>query len=165
MESGPRERPPGRFAHVGRRRDEPLLHASVARNCGQCTTPPDLVCVEDQLAVGRDARRFVARSGRQHLHLPRREILRRDLEAAAVAAHERKALAVGKRPRRDVVAAVEREPLDGVAAQRQAVDLRTAAAIGREQQRLAVGHEHALRCRCPGELITRCGLLPSAFIR
>ena len=73
------------------------------------TTPPLFVRVDDELAVRRDARALVERPLRQHLHLARREVLRRDLEAAAVAAHEHEALAVGQRTRRDVVAAVERQ--------------------------------------------------------
>ena len=38
---------------------EPLLHATVARDGGQYTTPPHLGCVEDHPAVRREARRFV----------------------------------------------------------------------------------------------------------
>ena len=68
-----------------------------------------------ELPIGRDARAFVERALRQHLHLARRVVLDRDLEAAAVAAHEHEALAVGQRARRHVVAAVEREALDRAA--------------------------------------------------
>ena len=82
--------------------------------------------------------------GRQHLHLPRREILDRDHEAPAVATHEHEALAVRRGVRRDVVAAVERHSLDGARGDRQPVDLRRAAAIGGEQQRPAVRRERGL---------------------
>ena len=75
-------------------------------------TAPTFARIDDQLAVGRDARAFVVRPLRQHLHLPRRVIERRDLEPPAVAAHEHEALAVGQWARRHVVAAVERQALD-----------------------------------------------------
>ena len=75
---------------------EPLLDATVAGDRGQYTTAPDFGRVDDQLAVRCDARAFVERALRQHLHLPRRVILQRDVEATAVAAHEHEALAVGQ---------------------------------------------------------------------
>src|SRR5487761_705977 len=37
--SRPRKRSPGGLTHVGRRCDEPLFHATVAGDRGQCTTP------------------------------------------------------------------------------------------------------------------------------
>ena len=42
--------------------DEALLDATVARDGGQYTTPSGLVRVEDELAVGREARAFVDRA-------------------------------------------------------------------------------------------------------
>ena len=52
-----------------------------------------------------------------------------------------KPLPSGNGRARNVVRPVERHPLDGTAAKIQPVDLRTAAAVRREQQRLAVGRE------------------------
>ena len=76
---------------------------------------------------------------RKHLYLARREILDRQIEAAAVAAHEYESPAIGQMPRRHVVAAIEGHPLDCAAAERQPVDLRRAATVGGEEDRPAVG--------------------------
>src|SRR5206468_8469346 len=125
------------FAHIGGGSNQTLLDPAIARDGGQYTMASGLVCVEDQLAVGGEARAFIDGSRGEHLHLARGEILRRDREAATVAAHERKALAVRERPRGNVVAAIERHALDGAAADIEPVDLRAAAAVRREQDRLA----------------------------
>src|SRR4029077_12522376 len=77
----------------------------------------------------------------ENLHLPRRVIHERHLEAVAVAAHEDETLAVRERTGRYVVGAVERQSLDAAARKIDAIDLRRAAAVGREQQRAAVGRE------------------------
>src|SRR6266545_631195 len=147
------ERAPRGLAHIACRGSKPLLHATVAGDRGQYTTPSIPGRVQDQLAIGRDRRRFVARSLRQYLHLSRREILDRDVEAAAVAAHENKSLAVGQMPRRHVIAAVESHPLDRPVAERQPVDLRAAAAVRREQDGLPIGCK--VRFGIDRELCTR----------
>src|SRR4030095_11352617 len=104
-------------------------------------TPSLLSRVDDQLRIRRDARALVQRTLRQRLHLARRVILDRDREAAAVAFHEHEALAVRRGPRRDVPVALEREPLDAVGGEIEAIDLRGAAAVRREQDVLAVRRE------------------------
>src|SRR5208282_6334919 len=67
------QRTPGGLAHVDCGGGEPLLHTTIAGDCGQYTTPSSLRRVQDQLAVGRHRRRFVESALRQDLHLPRRE--------------------------------------------------------------------------------------------
>src|SRR5512135_2997411 len=123
-ESLPRQRPPGGLAHVDRWRDEPLLYAAVAGDRGQRPAPPCFVRVDDHLAVGGNAGALVPGPRGQHLHLARREIERRDLEAAILPVHEHDALAVGERTRRHVVAAVEGEPLDLARQEIRPLDLR-----------------------------------------
>src|SRR6266516_7983997 len=98
----PRQRAPCRLAHVACRCGQSLLDATVAGDCGQYTTAPNLRRVDDELAIRRDARRFVERSLRQDLHLSRREILQSDVETPSVAAHEHEAHAVRQMPRRKV---------------------------------------------------------------
>src|SRR5436305_14244388 len=92
------KRAPRGLAHVARGRGQSRLDTAVAGDCGQYTTAPSLRRVDDQLAVGCDARRFVERALGQDLHLPRREILQRDVESPAVAAHEHEPPAIGKVP-------------------------------------------------------------------
>src|SRR4051794_38646264 len=110
--SGPRERSPSGLAHLGRRRDEPLFHTTIDGDRRKDAAASAFTRIDDQLAVRGNARAFIARAGRQHLHLARRVIERRDLKPATVAAHEHYALAVRQWTRRDVVGAVEREALD-----------------------------------------------------
>src|ERR1700682_45761 len=138
------KRAPRGLAHVARGRGQSLLDTTVAGDCGQYTTAPGFRRVDDQLAVGCDARRFVERALGQDLHLPRREILQRDIESSAVATHEHESSAVGKTPWRNVVAAVVGHPLDRAAAERQPVNLRAGAAARRKQYRPAVGGKDLL---------------------
>ena len=93
----------------------------------------------------------------QHLHLPRREVLHRDVEAAAVALDEREALAVRAVARRDVVGALEGQALRLAAGRRHAVDLRAAAAVGGEQHRTARPARSSARCRSPELDVSRVG--------
>src|SRR6478672_10937010 len=58
--SGSRQRTPRGLAHVRCGRDQPLLDAAVAGDGGQYTTASRLGCVQDELAVRRNARAFVA---------------------------------------------------------------------------------------------------------
>src|ERR1019366_6562405 len=132
------KRAPRGLANVARGRGQTLLDTTVAGDCGQYTTASGLRRVDDQLAIGCDARRFVERALSQDLHLPRREVLQCDVESPAVAAHEHESFAVGKVPRRNVVAAVVGHPFDRAAAERQPVNLRAAAAVGSKQYRPAV---------------------------
>src|SRR5438552_8910769 len=134
----PRQRAPCRLAHVACRCGQSLLDATVAGDCGQYTTAPHLRRVDDELAVRRDARRFVERTLGQDLHLSRREILQRDVEASAVATNEHEALAVRQMSRRNVVAPVVRHAFDRTRGERQPIDLRAAASIRREKYRTAV---------------------------
>src|SRR5207237_7054607 len=110
----------------------PLLYATVAGDGGQYTTASALVCVDDELAVRRDARAQIVGTVGQYLHLARRVIHQRDLISIGGAVHERESLAVGQRPRRHIVIAVERQSLDGASADACAIDLRRAAAGRRE---------------------------------
>src|SRR5438132_9285773 len=87
------ERAPRGLAHIACRGGKPLLHAAVAGDRGQYTTPSTFGRVQDQLAIGRDRRRFVDRCLRQYLHLSRHEMLDRNVDAAAIAAHEHESLA------------------------------------------------------------------------
>src|ERR1700682_4182091 len=133
------KRAPRGLAPVARGRGQSLLDTTVAGDCGQYTTAPGLRRVDDQLAVGCDARRFVERALGQDLHLPRREILQRDIESSAAATQKHEPAPVGKIPWRTVVAAVVGHPLDRAAAERQPVNLRAAAAVRGKQYRPAVG--------------------------
>src|SRR5450432_2536057 len=127
------KRAPRGFANIARGRGQSLFDTTVAGDCGQYTTASGLRCVDDQLAVRCDARRFVERTLGQDLHLPRREILQGNVESTAVAADEHESSPVGEIPRRNIVAAVVGHPLDRAAAERQPVDLGAAAAVGGKQ--------------------------------
>src|SRR6202171_1855534 len=100
------KRAPRGLAHVARGRGQSLLDTTVAGDCGQYTTAPGLRRVDDQLAGGGGARRFVERALGQDLPLPRREILQRDIESSPVATHEHESSAVGEITLGNVVAAV-----------------------------------------------------------
>src|SRR3954451_20712232 len=110
-----RKRSPGRFAHIAGGRSQSLLDSAVARDGGQYTTAPHLGCVEDHLAVRRDAGRFVEWPLGQQLHLSTREVLQRKVESVAIAAHEHEPLAIGEMSRRHVVATVVGHALDRAA--------------------------------------------------
>jgi len=71
--SGPAERPPRRLAHLGGGGDEPLLDATVAGDRGQNAAPSRVARVNDELAIGRNARalrridRFPKQNGRTQI--------------------------------------------------------------------------------------------------
>src|SRR5450631_3407826 len=135
------QRTPGGLAYIACRRGQSLLDASIAGDCGQYTTASNLGRVDDELAVWCDARRFVERALGEHLHLPCREILQRDVETIAVAPHEDETLVVGQMSRRDVVAAFVGHALDRARGERQTINLQTAAAVRGEQDRPPVRRE------------------------
>src|SRR5450432_2348826 len=70
-----RQRAPRGLAHIACGRGQSLLDASIAGYCGPYTTSPDLRRVDDELAVRRNARRFVECALGQQLHQTGREIM------------------------------------------------------------------------------------------
>src|SRR6185295_1620959 len=128
----PAERSPNRFAHVLAGGQQLGADAAVERGGHQHVAALRARGVDDQLAIGREARALVLDRIAHGAHRATGQVERHDLELAAVAVHVGDGATVRADRRADVVAAVERDALGIAAAGRDAVDLRAAAAVADE---------------------------------